>query len=195
MPIKGYKASKEHRRKLSESHKGIVFSEKHRKNLSISQMGKKNYWFGKKFSEEYKRKLSEAHKGKKHTEERKRKIGFSHIGVKVSEETKRKISEAQRGEKGHNWNGGITPINKTIRDSFEYKLWREAVFKRDNFICVWCKQRGGKLNADHIKMFAFYSELRFDPNNGRTLCENCHSWKTKWDMKIYTGKVLELNYV
>lgn len=44
------------------------------------------------------------------------------------------------GEKHPNWRGGITPINKAIRTSLEYKLWRTAVFERDNYTCVWCKK-------------------------------------------------------
>ena len=99
-----------------------------------------------------------------------------------------------RGENHPSWKGGTTPINHKIRTSLEYKLWREAVFKRDNYTCVWCKIKG-YLNADHIRMFAYRPELRFELSNGRTLCEACHAWKTKWDMKIYKGKVPELNIV
>ena len=79
------------------------------------------------------------------------------------------------GEKNINWKGGITPINEKIRQSTEYKLWRIAVFTRDNFTCVWCGDNtSGSLNADHIKPFAYYPELRFAIDNGRTLCEDCH---------------------
>jgi len=84
-----------------------------------------------------------------------------------------------RGENSHFWKGGITPINRKIRTSLEYKIWRRAVFERDNFTCIWCKVKSGNgkaiiLNADHIKSFAFYPELRFAIDNGRTLCVPCH---------------------
>ena len=78
------------------------------------------------------------------------------------------------GSKHHAWKGGITPINKAIRQSLEYRIWRRSVFERDDYTCIWCGQVGGKLNADHIKPFSLYPELRFTIENGRTLCFKCH---------------------
>lgn len=92
----------------------------------------------------------------------------------ISDETRIKMRDAQRGEKSHLWKGGITPIHQRIRSSAEYRLWREAVFKRDNYTCRFCGKRGVVLNADHIKPFAFFPELRFAIDNGRTLCKECH---------------------
>ena len=75
------------------------------------------------------------------------------------------------------WNfgkGTISSQNELVRKSKEYILWRQAIFERDNFICIFCGQKGGRLNADHIKPFAYFPELRFAIDNGRTLCELCH---------------------
>lgn len=84
----------------------------------------------------------------------------------------------------HNfWKGGISQFTRSVRanyeSSIEYRLWRKAVFERDNYTCVSCgiKNGNGKkvvLNADHIKEFALYPELRLAIDNGRTLCRECH---------------------
>ena len=61
-----------------------------------------------------------------------------------------------------------------IRRSKEYAAWRTAVFERDRYTCQCCGKRGVKLNAHHIKPFAYYHDLRLDVTNGITLCERCH---------------------
>lgn len=75
----------------------------------------------------------------------------------------------------------VTPELDLLRSSAAYRQWRTAVFERDNYTCVSCgdgnrKDRGETvvLQADHIKPFAHHPELRFDVNNGRTLCVPCH---------------------
>ena len=88
-------------------------------------------------------------------------------------------SENMKGENNHSWQGGITPYTKKIRNSIEFRLWREAVFARDNWTCQKCEERCGNgkaiyLEAHHIKGFTNYPELRFAIDNGLTLCRECH---------------------
>ena len=60
------------------------------------------------------------------------------------------------------------------RRTAEYKQWRKAVFERDNYTCLNCKRKGVRINAHHIKQYAYYPELRYEIGNGVTLCVPCH---------------------
>lgn len=98
----------------------------------------------------------------------------------------------ERVAKGlHNsWKGGVTPIHYKIRHSIEFKLWRESIFKRDNWTCQDCGVRGGKLHPHHIKPFATHPELRFELSNGRTLCVDCHKKTDSYAIRIFRPKSL-----
>lgn len=138
---------------------------------------------GYKQTEQHKLNTSKAKKGK--ISEAMRVANAAKIGKKHSFNTRKKISAAKNGEDVTAWSGFKTPKLKLLRVSVEYQNWRKAVFQRDNFTCVNCKAHGVHLNADHIKPFAHYPELRFDVANGRTLCEECHkdtntfAWKSR----------------
>lgn len=83
-------------------------------------------------------------------------------------------SKRMKGDGCHFWKGGINGENDTLRHRREYKEWRTYVFERDDYTCQCCGARGGKLNAHHINQFANYPDLRYDVNNGITLCDSCH---------------------
>lgn len=124
-------------------------------------------------------------KGKKHSQKTRdsmRKAWGNRRLVGVSLETRAKLSIARKGNK-NSYKGGKTPPKVLIRMSVEYSLWRTAVFERDNYTCVWCGIRGGKLNADHIKRFSDFPELRVAIDNGRTLCVPCHRTTDTYGMK------------
>jgi 5-methylcytosine-specific restriction endonuclease McrA len=88
------------------------------------------------------------------------------------EREKRRLNNL--GSKSHFWKGGITPNSFKERSCMELKEWKREIFKRDNYTCQECGVRGGILNAHHIKSWAKFKELRFDLNNGITLCLECH---------------------
>jgi hypothetical protein len=104
----------------------------------------------------------------------------------------------KKGQKPAHWKGGISRIQSRIYASPQNKLWREEVFKRDNWTCQTCGFRGD-LEAHHIipmnqllnrVMIAGISDddrfnlalsipEMFDLANGLTLCKSCHYSKHK----------------
>jgi len=152
-------------------------SEEHRKKLGDSQRGRsKNF----KHTEEWKKNLSERMKGNKFAS-----------GRVMPEAERLARSKKNRGPDCRLWKGGVTPINESIRKSAEYKIWRDAVYKRDNWTCQSCGVYGVDVHADHIKPFAFFPELRFDVDNGRVLCVPCHRSTDTWgygSVKLYGSR-------
>ena len=158
----------------------------------VKQYGEKQQ--GKSLSEETKNKISISKKGKSInsqkflTKEHKGNLSKAHIGIPLSKNHRMNIMKALRGENCYNWKGGINPFRKSLRNCFEYRQWRSDIFTRDDFTCQECGQRGGKLNAHHIKSFSsilqkyeittFEEALECDElwniNNGITLCKECH---------------------
>lgn len=75
-----------------------------------------------------------------------------------------------------------------VRKSLEYRQWRDAVFAKDNWTCTKCGQRNGNgvevyIEAHHIKPYTKYPDLRFNVNNGITLCKKCHKLINSRQMK------------
>ena len=77
---------------------------------------------------------------------------------------------AHKGKKPRTW-------HKTHRNkhgnAFD-REWRTKIFNRDNYTCKCCGKKGGRLQAHHIKGYKKYPKLRYELNNGITLCIKCH---------------------
>lgn len=80
-----------------------------------------------------------------------------------------------------------TPIG--IRETVEWKEWRERVYSRDSWRCIDCGS-SKHLDPHHIKKKSVYPELTFDVNNGVTLCRSCHR-KTFWKEMQYEKQYLD----
>lgn len=61
------------------------------------------------------------------------------------------------------------------RNDKEVREWREKVFERDDYTCQDCDQKGGELQAHHIKSWSEHPDQRLNLENGLTLCRECHS--------------------
>jgi len=66
----------------------------------------------------------------------------------------------------------ITPQTTKRKRGFHQVAWASLVKLRDKK-CVKCGSVH-KLHAHHIKPYKNYPELRYDINNGETLCSYCH---------------------
>ncbi len=157
--IKGRHHTKKSKEKNKQSHLGHVPWNKGKKGLQVAwNKGKSNFWC----------------KGERNPMKRvgaRKKIGLTHKGAKCSF-----------------WKGGLTDLVKQIKNSFEWKIWREKVFTRDNWTCQKCREKGGKLCPHHLRALhqilkdnniktikeALNCKELWNIKNGQTLCRKCH---------------------
>lgn len=116
-------------------------------------------------------KLSKLYKGKPFSGK-----PFIHKGRKQTlEERLMRRMFAKRGPEHHAWKG--QPRRARAND-VKYVEWRMRVFFRDGHSCKGdeCPKRSGVyITAHHIKPWATHPELRYNVENGVTLCEICHA--------------------
>lgn len=147
-----------------------------------SKLGSRNPRFGKPgtllgvpMKNETKIKLREA---------RKKQIVTSQHRANISESLKRAYRTGKRlGKNSAFYIDGRHEGKTPIKQSYEYRCWRNAVFERDDYTCQVCKLRGGELQADHIRPQSIFPELRFSVSNGRTLCRPCHQKTDTWGVR------------
>ena len=81
----------------------------------------------------------------------------------------------QIGNRNHNWRGGYS---KSQHKGTEYDAWRMEIYRRDGSKCrINNEDCNGKMEAHHILSFTKYPELRYQINNGITLCHAHHPRK------------------
>lgn len=96
-----------------------------------------------------------------------------------------------RGENHPRYNPEMTLKERVEgRKYFEYYVWRNKVYERDDYTCLKCgDSRGGNLVAHHILNYSEHPHLRTELSNGVTLCNSCH--KDFHDTFGYNGNNLE----
>ncbi len=166
-----------YKRTEPSSKKGKPISEQHRQRIKDNHpnfSGDNHPQYGTHQSEESKRKKSEAMVGRKFSNEHRKHLSENHADF--------------TGENGPNWRGGITPLNKKVRNSDKFINWRKDIFQRDGFVCCDCNKEKCYFHAHHIKPLskilkeynittleqAYNCSELWNLDNGKTLCEECH---------------------
>ncbi len=198
MPNKGYKQTKEYRILISKSHKGLY------KILIKSFLIKEYTKKGKAVLTIAKNINCSAYSIKYYL--KKYNIPIN----KMSLEGRKKVSKANSGERNGMfgkkrelnpaYKDGKSPLAILIRQLLEYRIWRDKIFKKDNYTCQECGQNGYKLEVHHIEPFkellsdflkeydqfspiedketlirlAIKWKLFWNTDNGQTLCKDCH---------------------
>lgn len=118
--------------------------------------------------------------GKKHTEETRQKQRMAHLGTKKP--------WALRGELHYKWIKDRTQLanSRNLRgDSNESIIWARNVKKRDGWKCKMSNQDcTSKLEAHHILVYRDFPELRYEINNGITLCKYHHPRKREEEKRL-----------
>lgn len=139
---------------------------KHAKKMKKHWETHQHPMLGKKFSEESRKKMSESWSYSK----------------SITPERNKKLSLSRMGKLNPNWKGGPKipkDIKNAIRKRSKYLTWRKRVFERDNYTCQSCNGKSIKnhpliVEAHHISSFTEYPNLRYNVDNGLTLCKACH---------------------
>ena len=75
--------------------------------------------------------------------------------------------------------------SQLARRSSDYMIWRKRVWERDSHTCkINNSDCGGKLEAHHILGFTEHPTLRYETNNGITLCHAHHPRKRSEEKRL-----------
>lgn len=165
---------------------GYKISEQHKLAIAKANLGNK-YNKGRKMHPNTKKALLEAninrvYVGRKWSEETRKKMIPLLKGRKWKEESKLKL----RGENHYRYFKDRTKLaKKQNRNDSAYFEWRKQVWLRDDFKCKIANPDCiGRIEAHHILGWAEHPELRYEVNNGITLCHAHHPRKRAEEKRL-----------
>lgn len=155
---------------------------------SIDKIKANNARKGKKFifSETHRQNLSDANKGQV-SWIKGRKQSLEHIKNRVENRIKNgNYSHQPCGEDHYLWKRDRNSLKKYNRHGDSaYREWRIQVYRRDNFKCkIRNKDCSGRIEAHHILPWSNFLELRYEVNNGITLCHFHHPRKRNEEKRL-----------
>jgi len=169
---KGRIASVETRRKLSERNKKLWGNPEYRKKMSEAHKGQTPVGLRELIA------YNKSEEGRKATSERSRGKSAWNVGRSMPQ-----IS----GKNHYSWIEDRTKLKDDSRDRGGqlHREWSQSVKNRDGWKCRISNQDcSGRLEAHHILGWTDHPELRYEVNNGITLCHFHHPRKRKDEIRL-----------
>ena len=158
--------------------KGITVSGESRLKMRLAKLGRKVV-----FSDSHRKNLSAALIGRVGPLKGKKRPSFS-------KEWRENISKSKRFT-----DFSMYKVSERRNGTAEYR-WKKEIKKRDGYKCKMNnKECKGVLEAHHILAWRDYPDLRYDINNGITLCKFHHPLKYSEEKRLspYFSSLIKIN--
>jgi len=151
---------------------------------------------GKKLPKETREKMSQVRSARVPTGENSPywKGGLSNCidcNIKVASYSAKRCSHCfikkNRGKNHYSYKADRTTLKKGRIQAYDYayRVWMKAVKNRDGWKCkIGNEDCNGRLEAHHILRWSKFPELRYEVNNGITLCHAHHPRKINDEIKL-----------